>query len=301
LKEVELRGFYRDARWQESALLPALRKVRALTRGQIDDDHDTGEAQLRLLSDLTIPLPQLAEVLGSVTLWDVESRLEDEIRQLVGWGIYTFVASVEVSELCKRALGVGAGADTHVARFRQVARGSATPLACLHDTARAVIHDSKLRQRRCIVSILKDAVAMPALRARALPVLSELLRTSVTQSPDFVTVPPATARAGTTSAGPEACSEDRGPATASRGTAATAPPVKATPRATQVRNNKKARAELEASLRAQPSSVIFTDANWLLDDALEDSAEQLVAAVTETRLSTMLNRLDKLPGKLMLF
>lgn len=62
LKETELRAFYRDTRWQEACMTPALRKVRALTRGEVDET-DTGEAAFRLLSELTVTLPQLAELL----------------------------------------------------------------------------------------------------------------------------------------------------------------------------------------------------------------------------------------------
>lgn len=62
LKETELRAFYRDTRWQETCMTPALRKVRALTRGEVDET-DTGEAAFRLLSELTVTLPQLSELL----------------------------------------------------------------------------------------------------------------------------------------------------------------------------------------------------------------------------------------------
>ena len=121
LKETELRAFYRDTRWQETCMTPALRKVRALTRGEVDET-DTGEAAFRLLSELTVTLPQLSELLQArgaweacvlqprrivpvalppqgVTLWDVESVFEDHLRQLVGWAVYSFVAAVEVRSL----------------------------------------------------------------------------------------------------------------------------------------------------------------------------------------------------------
>ena len=62
LKETELRAFYRDTRWQEACLAPALRKIRALTRGEVDET-DTGEAAFRLLSELTVTLPQLVELM----------------------------------------------------------------------------------------------------------------------------------------------------------------------------------------------------------------------------------------------
>jgi hypothetical protein len=62
LKESELRSFYRDTRWQEGALLPALRTIRALTRSAESDEFDS-EASLRLLSELLLPLPQLEEMM----------------------------------------------------------------------------------------------------------------------------------------------------------------------------------------------------------------------------------------------
>jgi hypothetical protein len=133
LKEDELRQFYRDTRWQSQTLGPAFRKVRgsssgshrvscasagalrhprcwpatpcplsllplqirALTRGEVDD-ADSGEGALKLLSELTVSVPELEALMGGVSLYEVEMAFEDSLRQLVGWGIYSFVAAVEV-------------------------------------------------------------------------------------------------------------------------------------------------------------------------------------------------------------
>ena len=94
LKENDLRMFYRDARWQHAALLPAFRKIRALTRGEVEEE--AGDAALKLLSDMTVNMPQLVELMGGVSLYEVEVLMEDHLRALVGWAIYSFVAAVEV-------------------------------------------------------------------------------------------------------------------------------------------------------------------------------------------------------------
>jgi hypothetical protein len=60
LKETELRSFYRDSRWQEKSMSPALHKIRALTRGENFYTNES-ERNLRLLSELTVPLPLLVE------------------------------------------------------------------------------------------------------------------------------------------------------------------------------------------------------------------------------------------------
>lgn len=150
---------------------------------------------------------------------------------------------------------------------------------------RDVIADSKVRQREALFGVLKQ-VAVPALRARVLPAVRDLLATSATVAPGFVVLPPPAPRGG---AG--------GAAAASAAGAAPAP----VPSATPVRVNKKARAEAEEALRARPVGSVFVDADWLLDEALDGAAEGLIAAMADARVTAMLNRLDKLPGKLMLY
>jgi hypothetical protein len=60
-----------------------------------------------VLSELPVPLTDLRELLaaGGYTLWELEVTVEDSLRQLLGWAIYSFVAAVEV-----RVAGCGAGA-----------------------------------------------------------------------------------------------------------------------------------------------------------------------------------------------
>ena len=104
LRERELRTFYRDARCQEGALGAPLRKLRALTRGEVDEAGEGGDATLALLSDMPVPLSDLRDMLaGDVSvpgsgysLWEIETLVEDSLRQLLGWAIYSFVAAVEV-------------------------------------------------------------------------------------------------------------------------------------------------------------------------------------------------------------
>jgi hypothetical protein len=60
------------------------------------DDADSGEGALKLLSELTVSVPELEALMGGVSLYEVEMAFEDSLRQLVGWGIYSFVAAVEV-------------------------------------------------------------------------------------------------------------------------------------------------------------------------------------------------------------
>lgn len=147
---------------------------------------------------------------------------------------------------------------------------------------RDVIADSKVRQREGLFGILKQ-VAVPGMRARVLPAVRELLASSVTVTPGFVVVPPPAPRGG---------------AAAAAAPGAAPAPI---PSATPVRVNKKARAESEEALRAKPVGSVFVDADWLLDEALDSSAESLISAMADARVTAMLNRLDKLPGKLMLY
>ena len=118
LRERELRAFYRDARSQELALGPALRKLRALTRGEREEE-DAGDATLSLLSEQALPLAELRALLeggagGGVALAELESLAEDSLRQLLGWAILSCVAAVEVR----------AGAEGRGRRGRCAARAS---------------------------------------------------------------------------------------------------------------------------------------------------------------------------------
>lgn len=155
---------------------------------------------------------------------------------------------------------------------------------------RDVIADSKTRQRESILGILKQ-VTVPGMRGRVLPSFRDVLAASVTVTPGFVVVPPPPVpRGGVVGGG----------GTASGSAAAAGPPTPV-PTATPVRTNKKARTEAEDALRALPLGDVCTDADWLLDEALDGAAESLITAMSESRVAAMLNRLDKLPGKLMLY
>lgn len=265
LKEGELRSFYRDVRWQHVSLGPAFRKIRALTRGEVDET-DAGDAALKLLSDLTVPLPELVSLMQGVTLWEVETMFEEHLRQLVGWGIYSFVAAVERS------------------------RGGLTPIACLHAIMRNMIYDSKIRQRENLTRIFR-MVLCPLLRQQAAvhPAVRSILDHSVAWSaPGFSVFPGGgTAAATGASATPAAA-----PAPAS-GAAA-----KVVPTATPVRVNKKSKATAESEVTSSPLAEVFLDADWMMDDVLEEVLDSVVSGITEARVAPMLARLDKLPGKL---
>ncbi|KAA0147517.1 hypothetical protein FNF28_07557 [Cafeteria roenbergensis] len=92
LKERELRAFFRNCRWQRGELLPAFRRVRAVTRGELPED----EAEARsLLQDMTTTWAELIELLQGVTLWEVERVFEESLIRQATWGVYCFVDAVE--------------------------------------------------------------------------------------------------------------------------------------------------------------------------------------------------------------
>ena len=62
----------------------------------MEDEADAGEGAVKLLSELTVTVPELVAVMGGVTLFEVEAAFEESVRTLVCWGIYSFVAAVEV-------------------------------------------------------------------------------------------------------------------------------------------------------------------------------------------------------------
>jgi hypothetical protein len=59
---------------------------------------------MALLSDMPVPLSDLRDMLagdgrtpgGGFSLWEIEVEVEESLRQLLGWAIYSFVAAVEV-------------------------------------------------------------------------------------------------------------------------------------------------------------------------------------------------------------
>jgi len=141
LRERELRTFYRDARCQEGALGPALRKLRALTRGEVDEDDEAaggGDATMALLSELPLPLADLRALLAAqptaYTLWEVEVVVEDSLRALLGWAIYSFVAAVEVRSCAGACARGGLGR-----------RGQSGRVCCVPCTPRAFVCAGYLR------------------------------------------------------------------------------------------------------------------------------------------------------------
>jgi len=76
--------------------LRAAPQIRTLTRGEAEDEADSGEGAVKLLSELTVTVPELVAMMGGVTLYEVEAAFEESVRTLVCWGIYSFVAAVEV-------------------------------------------------------------------------------------------------------------------------------------------------------------------------------------------------------------
>lgn len=73
-------------------------QLRALTRGEVDES-EAGDAALKLLSDLVVPLPDLIELMGGVSLYEVEILFEANLRELIGSALYTFVSILEVCVL----------------------------------------------------------------------------------------------------------------------------------------------------------------------------------------------------------
>ena len=60
--------------------------MRTLTRGEVGEDADASEAAVKLMSELTVPVPELVAMMGGVTLYEVEVAFEESLRQLLGWG-----------------------------------------------------------------------------------------------------------------------------------------------------------------------------------------------------------------------
>ncbi len=55
--------FYRSIRWHRGVLRPAFSKIRALTRGQGVHDDESGDEVVRLLSELTVSIPELIDMM----------------------------------------------------------------------------------------------------------------------------------------------------------------------------------------------------------------------------------------------
>jgi hypothetical protein len=71
-------------------------QIRALTRGQESMDEEESAETVKLLSDLSVSIPDLIDLMEGVSLWQVEVLIQDSLRKLVSGAVYTFVSMVEV-------------------------------------------------------------------------------------------------------------------------------------------------------------------------------------------------------------
>jgi PH domain len=343
LKEQELRALYKDTRWQYASLGPAFKKVsdnnnwwlalafvphssrflvfalqiRALTRGEVDDSDASGEGAIKLLSELTVMVQDLVNMLQPVSLWEVEVTFEGSIRSLVGWAIYSFVAALEVSNSEVEQAESVISSRFLIAVFPsfllllQRARGRVTPIECLHAVMRAMLHDSKQRQRQAITSVLRSII-IPNIRKNftSIPQVQTALSTSVVNG----YVPPASAASESSvlpfvvvpygpaplpsSSSAAALPTSPGSGAASAGAGSSAPALIPIPSATPIIKNKKNLAIVHGEVRASPLSEIYFDNDWFVEEILEDTVTSHVTAGIEARVNATLAKLDKLPGKL---
>jgi hypothetical protein len=77
-------------------VLVCLWQIRALTRGQESMDEEESAAALKLLSDLSVSIPDLIDLMEGMSLWQVEVMVQDSLRKLVSSAVYTFVSLIEV-------------------------------------------------------------------------------------------------------------------------------------------------------------------------------------------------------------
>jgi PH domain len=263
LKETELRLLYKDVRWGNRLLSNAFRKIRALTRGEIDAS-EAGDAALRIVSGMAIPLQTLVAMLDHVSLWEVEIACEDSLRTLSGWAIYSFVAMVEKS------------------------KQGISPLQCLQTTARNMMHDSALRQKQVTRTILK-AVLLPIIRFalnQAEPVQMMLQQSVVVGSEKK-------------GSGPVIAPPTSSPASASAGASANVDlnsiPI---PAALPVKVNKKTKSTIETELGAANIVDLFVDNDWILMDLIEETLDGIIDSYIESSQMNFITKLEKLPGKL---
>lgn len=263
LREADLRAFYLDVRCLEDALGPAFAHIRGVTRGGELDAAARGDAALTLLAaaGASVTPAALEAALGSggIPVWEVEVALEHDLRQLVGWAIYTFVAAIERS------------------------RGGVTPVGCLHLVARAAVADAKTRHRWALINVAKRTLAEPVRRALVgvKEVQAALAGSVAYGAPGFV----ATAGAGPGGAG----EGESGSASASSGGSAAA---------ASTRVNRKAKAAAEAAIAGAPLAATFSDPAWCLEDAIEAGLESFVAPVVDAAVTVVGAKLDRQLAKL---
>lgn len=207
-----------------------------------------------------------------LSMYEVEMALEDDLRALVGWAIYTFVALVEVRPR-RSALQLRIR-QSHPLPLAisptgaQRSRGGVLPINSLHQVMRCMLHDSKLRQRALLASTFRQVLA-PGIRTKALalPAVQEVFASSVASGAgNFVVVPPPAA--GSTSL----------PTAASL--------------------SKAKRSEIADEVSPSRLVDVFVDTDWLLDEVIHEVVDAAVGEMVAEREEAMLARLDKLPGKL---
>jgi hypothetical protein len=143
---------------------------------------------------------------------------------------------------------------------------------------RKLIHDSKIRQRKVLMTLLKQALS-PAIRSQAItvPAVKEICETSAAfATPTCPIISAAAVSASTAAAGKE-------------------PQV---PTASPVPKSKKAQTATDAEIRSAPMADNFLDTDWMLDEIIDEVAASTILGQIEAKVNSYLNKLDKLPGKL---
>jgi hypothetical protein len=309
--QVELRQFFRDVEWQSASLAPALRRIRAVTRGgkiggpgapsAAPGGGPTVSPAAAALAALPCTLSELVAAVEPVTLWEIEADAEVGVRANVLWGIYSFVLAIE-----------------H-------ARGRDSPTVVLARTMRALLTDAKTRIRALMRDIFL-AILLPGLREEAVRTLGPSLRADLSGSvawgaAGFAVVPGPTAAnplppaAAAAAAAPAA---DAATADTDAGAAAVPAPAPAAPvkvlatAAGGSRQKVKAAAEADvaaATATPQLAADFFIDADWIFTSALCEALDAAVsgdggmgaeggAEGVAASIRVVVDQLDKLHAKL---
>lgn len=188
-----------------------------------------------------------------------------------------------------------------------------TPIECLHAVMRAMLSDSKQRQRLALVGVLKSII-IPNARKNfsSIPQVSAALASSVAQGHcpasatgsvlPFAIVPYGSSAAAAvpvplpSSAG--APLSPGGSGSGGGGAAAGGSNLIPIPSATPIVKNKKTLAAVQAEVRASAIPDLYFDNDWFVEEVFEECVGNAVAVGIEARVGAMLTKLDKLPGKL---
>ncbi|KAA0159716.1 hypothetical protein FNF27_04227 [Cafeteria roenbergensis] len=290
LKERELRAFFRNCRWQRGELLPAFRRVRAVTRGELPED----EAEARsLLQDMTTTWAELIELLQGVTLWEVERVFEESLIRQATWGVYCFVDAVETGPEWL------------------------DPAAALRQVTRAMAGDAVKRARRDMRDVLR-LIYSPAVRRKAMrhPEVRDALAGSAVSAVAFrhrELQPPASeadeaaaalaldaaasAASGAAAAGAGATGTAAAAAAGTSTAASSADGIAPTSVGGSTRKAEKAVFDRTAAA-AKATRQQFADAAWALDELIDATVDAVVESSQGLRITDTLGRLGKLPGSL---